>query len=27
VTNHRDFDRYLKEPVREGWDYGMELWR
>ena len=27
VTNHRDFDRYVKEPVREGWDYGMELWK
>ena len=23
VTNHLDFDRYIKEPVREGWDYGM----
>lgn len=27
VTNHPDFDRYIKEPVREGWSYGEELWR
>jgi len=26
VTNLRDFDHYIKEPVREGWDYGRELW-
>jgi hypothetical protein len=26
VTNHPDFDRFIKEPVREGWDYGRELW-
>lgn len=26
VTNHPDFDQYIKEPVREGWSYGEELW-
>ena len=26
VTNHKDFDQYLKEPVRKGWEYGEELW-
>ena len=26
VTNHNDFDRYIKEPVRKGWEYGEELW-
>ena len=25
VTNH-DFDQYIKEPVREGWRYGEDLW-
>ncbi len=27
VTNHTDFDKYIKEPVREGWSYGEELWK
>ncbi len=27
VTNHPDFDKYVKEPVREGWAYGEKLWR
>jgi len=27
VTNHRDFDRYIKEPVRDGWSYGEDLWK
>ncbi|MCG8305853.1 MAG: Gfo/Idh/MocA family oxidoreductase [Cytophagales bacterium] len=26
VTNHPEFDRYIKEPVREGWSYGENLW-
>ena len=26
VTNHSDFDRYIKEPVRKGWEYGEDLW-
>ncbi len=26
VTNHANFDRYIKEPVREGWSYGEDLW-
>ncbi len=26
VTNHPDFDQYIKEPVKEGWSYGEELW-
>ncbi|MEM7374778.1 MAG: Gfo/Idh/MocA family oxidoreductase [Bacteroidota bacterium] len=25
VTNHKDFDQYIKEPVREGWAYGENL--
>ena len=26
ITNHPDFYEYIKEPVREGWSYGEELW-
>ena len=26
VTNHQGFDKYIKEPVRQGWEYGSELW-
>ena len=26
VTNHANFDQYIKEPVRDGWQYGEELW-
>lgn len=26
VTNHPEFDEYIKEPVREGWSYGEDLW-
>lgn len=26
VTNHIDFDKYMKEPVRDGWAFGEELW-
>jgi hypothetical protein len=26
VTNHPDMDQYIKEPVREGWKYGEEVW-
>ncbi|NLA47876.1 MAG: gfo/Idh/MocA family oxidoreductase, partial [Bacteroidales bacterium] len=25
VTNHPDFDKYLKEPVRKGWEFGENL--
>lgn len=27
VTNHPDFDVYIKEPVRPGWEYGDDLWK
>lgn len=27
VTNHPDFDSFIKEPVREGWAYGEDLWK
>ena len=27
VTNHPDFDQYIKEPVRKGWSYGEDLWK
>jgi predicted dehydrogenase len=26
VTNHPELDQFIKEPVREGWEYGEELW-
>ena len=26
VTNNPDFDKYIKEPVRKGWEYGEDLW-
>lgn len=26
VTNHRDFDRFVREPARRGWDFGDEVW-
>ncbi|NMD04027.1 MAG: gfo/Idh/MocA family oxidoreductase, partial [Bacteroidales bacterium] len=26
VTNHKDYDKYIKEPVRKGWSYGEDLW-
>lgn len=26
VTNHPDMEQYIKEPVREGWSYGEDLW-
>lgn len=26
VTNLPDMDKYLKEPVRDGWSYGEDLW-
>lgn len=26
ITNHSNMDRYIKEPVRKGWEYGEELW-
>ncbi len=27
VTNHPEFDIYIKEPVRQGWEYGEGLWK
>ena len=27
VTNHPEFDAYIKEPVRKGWEYGEDLWK
>lgn len=27
VTNHPEFDKYIKEPVRKGWEYGEDLWK
>jgi predicted dehydrogenase len=27
VTNHPEFDVYIKEPVRQGWEYGEDLWK
>ena len=26
VTNHPDCDQYIKEPTRDGWSYGEDLW-
>jgi predicted dehydrogenase len=26
ITNRPDLNRYLKEPVRKGWEYGDDLW-
>lgn len=26
VTNHEAMENYIKEPMREGWRYGEELW-
>jgi len=26
MTNHPEFDAYIKEPVREGWSFGEDLW-
>jgi len=27
VTNHPEFDVFIKEPVRQGWAYGEDLWK
>jgi predicted dehydrogenase len=27
VTNHPEYDVFIKEPVRKGWEYGEDLWR
>jgi predicted dehydrogenase len=27
ITNHPDFDIYIKEPARKGWEYGEDLWK
>jgi len=26
VTNHEGMEKYIKEPVREGWSFGEEVW-
>ena len=26
VTNHEGMEKYIKEPVRKGWEYGEEVW-
>jgi len=26
ITNHPEFDKYVKEPVRKGWEFGEDLW-
>ena len=26
VTNHADYDRYVREPARHGWNVGDEVW-
>jgi len=26
VTNHPELNAYIKEPVRDGWSYGEDLW-
>ena len=26
ITNHPEFDKYIKEPARAGWSYGEDLW-
>lgn len=27
ITNRPELNKYLKEPVRKGWEYGQDLWR
>ena len=27
VKDHPEFDQFIKEPVRDGWSYGEDLWR
>ena len=26
ITNRPELNQYLKEPVRNGWEYGDDLW-
>jgi len=26
ITNRPELNQYLKDPVREGWSYGEDLW-
>ena len=26
VTNHPELSDYVKEPVRDGWSFGEDLW-
>src|ERR1035438_7533203 len=26
VTNHSDFERFVREPARRGWNVGQEVW-
>ena len=27
ITNHPELNQFVKEPVREGWSYGEDLWK
>lgn len=27
ITNRKELNKYIKEPVREGWSYGENLWK
>ena len=27
ITNHPELNAFVKEPVRDGWSYGEDLWR
>ena len=27
ITNHPELNAFVKEPVRQGWEYGEDLWR
>ncbi len=27
VTNHPEFNAFVREPAREGWNYGEDLWK
>ena len=26
ITNHPELNKFIKEPVRKGWNYGEDLW-
>ena len=27
ITNHPELSAFVREPVREGWNYGEDLWK